>query len=144
VTQPPQGPQATVEEARVADDLRELLVSLDRGIEKFFTTVPPALLFVVIPAGIYLLVWRLDWWWLWGSLVTIGAALVVLVVGGLWQESVVVGRAARRFEQRFPEGGAERAVAQRLLPEMTSPHDAPRKLQQALAARSAAGSRPKE
>jgi hypothetical protein len=111
--------------------LRELVAPLDRGLKYLFAAF--GLLAVLgVPGGVYM-VWLVsDGNWFaalfWGG----GGVFLLLCVLILPCEDVLVQRAVRAFDRRFPEGGPERAPAVNMLAEMDSRHKAAAKLQAAL------------
>jgi hypothetical protein len=147
MSQEGQGPAPPVDEARVEKDLRDILFRLDRALERYGGPNGVALgliggvgFVVCFPVGLYLAIW--VWGWPWPH--AVAATFIVSLMGPLLVgfgacaalEALSLGRAVRRFNEAFPEGGAERAAALRALGEMKSPRGAPRKLRKAVAASS--------
>ena len=126
---PPNPPQPA-DDAQVEAAVRGVLTPLNRTLSRLDSVLG----FGVLAAGIA--TWNvfrraLDFARWSSGLFTL---LAVVVTGVLWYclEQRMVRRAVARFDQRFPPGGAERALALQILSEMESPSKAERKLQEAL------------
>jgi hypothetical protein len=125
-------PPVPTDEAGIERVVRDILFPLDRELE--FTTEWGCSIFVLLLApGLFLLLWLALQMNAWIALtVTLLGLFVCWIVVDTWFDRRIAHRAARTFNQRFPEGHPSRQVAIQILSEMDCPNKAQEKLRAAI------------
>jgi hypothetical protein len=119
------------DEEQLEKAVRELLVPLERELERWNTLVCSFLL-LAIPVAIWGLATGLEWgWWAAVPAGIVGPFLIFCLLVPL-HEGVASRRARAEFDRRFPEGSRERPLALQMLCEMQRPSKAEQRLQKVL------------
>jgi hypothetical protein len=120
------------DEEQMEKAVRDLLVPLERELERWNNWVCGFLLLVAIPGSIWGLMVGLEWpWWAAVPVGIVGPFLVFCLLVPLYI-GIASHRARAEFDRRFPEGSRERPLALQMLCEMQRPSKAELRLQKVL------------